>query len=246
MGKIVAVNDFSGIGYPSEMDYNNLQPYNSIMGVLVAVTDEDFNVLDNFIGDREDKEEVLNMLIACKDKLAIIDAMQIRNGELMKVNFLYIPYKNTLCTKYMDTFTAHEIYRHDDEEDSNSYNDIKLEVALSYAGLERYVPLRFKSINIGIMSFIKDTLDQLDTIIKTIVNGGELSNQENDLADVFGIYNMKNNDSEDLHAIIEMFNKAGEKIVVDISSANDIELMITSIRILGIDIKTEPQTKEEK
>jgi hypothetical protein len=57
---------------------------------------------------------------------------------------------------------------------------------------------------------------------------------------------MKNDDSKDLHAIIEMFNKAGEKIVVDISSSNDIELMITSIRILGIDIKTEPQTKEEK
>lgn len=241
MGKIVAVNDFSGIGYPNEMDYNNLQPYNSIMGVLVAVTDKDFNVLDNFIGDREDKEEVLNMLIACKDKLAIVDAMQIRDGELMSVNFLYIPYKNTLCTKYMDTFTAHEIYRYDyDDEDSNSYNDIKLEVALSYAGLERYVPLRFKSINIGIMSFIKDTLDELDTTIKSIIDDKELSDQENNLAEVFGIY------KEDINVIIEMFNKAGEKIVVDISSANDIELMITSIRIIGIDIKTEPKTKEEK
>ena len=146
----------------------------------------------------------------------------------------------------MDTFTAHEIYRYDDEKDSNSYNDIKLEVALSYAGLERYVPLRFKSINIGIMSFIKDTLDNLDITIKSIINDEELSDQENNLAEVFGIYNMKNDDSEDLHAIIEMFNKAGEKIVVDISSANDIELMITSIRILGIDIKTEPKTKEEK
>lgn len=240
MGKIVAVNDFSGIGYPNEMDYNNLQPYNSIMGVLVAVTDKDFNVLDNFIGDREDKEEVLNMLIACKDKLAIVDAMQIRDGELMSVNFLYIPYKNTLCTKYMDTFTAHEIYRYDDEEDSNSYNDIKLEVALSYAGLERYVPLRFKSINVGIMSFIKNTLDELDTTIKSIIDDKELSDQENNLAEVFGIY------KEDINVIIEMFNKAGEKIVVDISSANDIELMITSIRIIGIDIKTETQTKEEK
>lgn len=241
--KMQSLCDYSKYGYPNEMEYNNLEPYYSIKGVLLGITDTQYNIVENFVGNRDDADLVLDSAIkdfkenGDSSGVKAINATYMKDEKLISAKFIYLSYKNTSCTKWKSTWEVSNIEGY--AYDAGWFNEVKAECLLSTEGLHRYIPLKFRSINIGLLELVDDTLQSLENAIEIIMTDDtDLSSEESDLIDVFGI-----SKSPDDELTIKLYNEAGEAVDCDISGIDEIKGMIASVRLL--EVKAKEKTKEK-
>ena len=240
--KMQSLCDYSKYGYPNEMEYNNLEPYYPIKGVLLGIIDTQYNVVENFVGNRDDADSVLDSVIkdfkenGDSSGIKAVNATYMKDEKLISTKFIYLSYKNISCTKWKPTWEESNIEGF--SYNAGWYNEVKAECLLSIEGLHRYIPLKFKSINVGLLELVDDTLQSLEGAIEAVMtDADDLSSEESDLIDVFGI--LKSSDDE---LTIKLYNEAGEGVDCDISGVDEIKGMIASVRLLEVKVKEKENT----
>ena len=215
-------------GYPLETGLDRKGFNGHQIGMCIGIRDAKTNkVKQNFIPN-DDFNIQFDKMLGDKELLLLQDTItHFEDNEFKKRYVYYIPYYIVDHSAYKPTINFDQIsYEH------NAVNIVKIEVLFVENGYNRYVTFDFKTedndcgCSLSLMDFITGLKDEIE----------EKASRGEDFK--YASKSDKDHEYNKDDILLDMYDKAGNKIIIDYSNPSGFLNLISSIRIIDLEVKT--------
>lgn len=210
-------------GYPLETGLDRKGFNGHQIGMCIGIRDAQTNeVKQNFIPD-DDFNIKFDKMLEDKELLLLEDSIpQLEDGELKKRHVYYIPYYVVDHSAYKPTINFDQI-----SYACNVANTIQIEVLFVEDGYNRYVTFEVhtEGSNLGRSLSLMEFIEDLEMEIEEKTSRGE----------DFRCASSEDEEFEEGETILDMYDRAGNKLDIGYDSITHFLNMVSSIRIIGLD-----------
>lgn len=212
-------------GYPLETGLDRKGFNGHQIGMCIGIRDAETNaVKQNFIFN-DDFNIKFDSMLEDKELLLLQDSFtQMEDGELKKRYIYYLPYYVVDHSAYKPTINFDQI-----SYACNVSNTVQIEVLFVEDNYNRYVTFEMKTSgslsgrSLSLMDFISGLEDEIEEKMSRGEDFKCASNEDTEYTEG--------------DILLDMYDKAGNKVIIDCAEPSGFLDMVSSIRIIGLDVK---------